>query len=170
MKIESTLIKELFASIKYFTEAISETINLGEDGFTDAVKDLTAEIDKAIDTFDVMNMQELTKVDIDKKYEYLQHYEKYAYDLANANEKKIYKAKLYLHIKKVIRDEIKAEVLASVSNENLMSYIEVETIHNSSFLHAFNSNEFFTSTLLVLQDVVDEIKKQREKAPQQKLF
>lgn len=170
MKIDVSIVKEFLENIVHLNNCIADTIKNGDDGFEDSAIEITQEIKNHIDTFNALNLTALTKINEDTRHEYLKHYEKYAYDPTNANEKKMYKAKLYLHIKKHIRDNVSAEVLSSISNDDLSNYIEVEAIHNSQFSAAFNSNEFFMSTILVLEDVVNEIKEERLKNPQQKLF
>lgn len=171
MKIESEKVRELLLSIKYFTEGINETLNLGDDGLEDAIRVFTKEIDGTITTFEVMNLQELNNVDEDKRYDYLKHYEQFSNEhISLADEKKMYKAHLYLYVKKFIRDEIKASDLAAIENDYIVGYLSNNIVENSKFQKQANSDLYFWSTQNVLQDIANELIEERKKAPQQTLF
>jgi hypothetical protein len=118
-----------------------------------------------------MNLQELKKIDEDRRHEYLKHYEKYANQpIGNSDEKKMYKAHLYLYVKKIIRDEVKAVDLAAIENDYLAGYLDNNIVQHSRFASQANSDNFFWPTLHVLQDIANELIEQRKKAPQQTLF
>ena len=84
-------------------------------------------------------------------------------------EKKIFKATLYLHVKKRIRDKIKPEDLAQVPSDNLENYIEGSTIDFGSALENQINNKFLQSSMIVFRNIADEIREERKKSPQQKL-
>ena len=174
MKVESKPICDFFEQLKYFVDQINETIRSGDDGFQECVYDQTSEIKKALDSFAILN---LTPVTVKEKteLEYLKFYNKNAsvYEIKSfaADENvKIYKAELYLFIKRALR-EMKGNDLAQVPNNELYNWIETYTIFNGSIYEKLvGSNEWYRPSLNVVNDIVNEIIDQRKKAPQQLLF
>lgn len=173
MKVESEGIVTFFKSIKYLIEGICETVQIGDDGFQESVQLQKEDLIKQIDSFEMLHLTPVTKL-AKSKLAYMQWYEEVynphqADNTVSANIN-LYKSKLYLHIKKQIREKICAEELAQVPIVGLANFIEEQTILNTHYEKLIYSKEWYHSSLQVLLDVAAEIESERNKAPQIKMF
>ena len=176
-KIDQSEVTKFLNEIKYLVSGIKETIAMGDEGFIENVSMQCDEIKKQIETFQVISLSTPVRNDQKKKYDYLEFYENDCtkMDALTENgltedaEKKIFKATLYLHVKKRIRDKIKPEDLAQVPSDNLENYIEGSTIDFGSALENQINNKFLQSSMIVFRNIADEIREERKKSTQQKL-
>ena len=176
-KIDQSDVTKFLNEIKYLVVGIKETMAMGDEGFIENVSIQCDEIKKQIETFQVITLTVPVRNDPKKKYDYLEYYENdyTKMDVLTENgltdeaEKKIFKATLYLHVKKRIRDKIKPEDLAQVPNDRLELELEGATIDFGSPLEKQINDKFLQSAMLVFKNIADEIREERKKAPQQKL-
>ena len=174
-KVEASLVNELFSNMKYMLEGINETIKSGDDGFQYSVDSLIEDMEKAMNSFTILNLTAVTKVEKTKlsylkfKDDFIKRKESEDNIQTNSSENlKLYKAELYFHIKKQLRSQ--GQNLIEVSSDELFNFIELTTIIGSKFEKFANAKEWCCSTNYVIMDVVHEIVDQRKKAPQQRIF
>jgi hypothetical protein len=175
MKVESEKISSFLDIINYLVNDVYETVRMGDDGMKDCVKNQVDDIAKKIEEFKVI---ELTTITI-KKSKDPYYVEKFAYlidnkpDIMEHNETErrcVYKAQLYGHIKKNLR-EMSAEKIAAITNDQLAFFLETECIDEKSrFIKMILSNDFYYSSQEVFTDIANELIEERTKNPQSKLF
>jgi hypothetical protein len=176
-KIEQSEVTKFLNDIKYLVSGIQETILMGEDDFTENVSIQCEEIKKHIETFQVISLSVPVRNEPKRKYDYLEFYENQDSHIGMLTEngltieaeKKIFKATLYLHVKKRIKEKVSAEDLAQVPNDRLELELECATIDFGSPLEKQINDKFLQSAMLVFKNIADEIREERKKAPQQKL-
>lgn len=174
-KIEISLVNDLFKNFKLMLEGINETVKCGDDGFQFSVKDQIEDIEKAMNSFTILNLTAVTKVEKTKlsylkfKDDFIKRKESEDNIQTNSSENsQLYKADLYIHIKRKLREQ--GQNLTDTSNDKLFNFVEFITIIDSKYEKLAASNEWFYSTHHVIMDVVNEIIEQRKKAPQQRIF
>ena len=168
MKIEAATIIEFLDQVKALVEDINLTIRMGDDGFEETVNDQVTNISKAIEVFKLKELTPVTAIDpASKKYgrTYDELHEK---DNRSVGENiELYKSELYFAVKRVITDNAG---IADCPNDQLMNFIEAAIPDNSKFNKLIYTDQFFYSSMKVIQEIADEIIELRKKAPQQKLF
>ena len=172
-KIECSEVTKFLNDIKYMVSGIKEIIQIGDEGFLDNIANECESIKSQIETFQVVTLSIPVRVEPKKRYDYLEFYESdYTTEngLSKSDEIKIFKATLYLHVKKYIRDKIQAGDLALVPNERLEAELEAASIEFGSNLEKQINGKFFNSAMQVFQDIANEIREQRKLNPQQKMF
>jgi hypothetical protein len=173
MKIEPKTISDFLKEVKYMVEQIVYTVKLGDDGFKDSILEQQVELNKAIDTFILLNLTKVTeKKTLPQYVRYWDEHdsEDYQKSYTSSENVMLYKGSLYRHIKKELSN-ISSHILAAVPNLELNNWIETYTIFNGSkFEKMVVSNEWFQASINVVADIVSEIVEARLKAPQQELF
>ena len=131
-KIDQSEVTKFLNDIKYLVSGIQETILMGEDDFTENVSIQCDDIKKQIETFQVITLSVPVRNEPKRKYDYLEFYENKDSQIGMLTEngltieaeKKIFKATLYLHVKKRIKEKVSAEDLAQVPSHQLENFIE----------------------------------------------
>jgi len=176
-KIDLSEVTKFLNEMKYLVSGIQETILMGDEGFTESISIQCDEIKKQIETFQVITLSVPVRNEPKRKYDYLEFYENQHEQvgmvtengLTNEAERKIFKATLYLHVKKRIRDKISADDLAQVPNDRLELELEGATIDFGSNLEHQINKKFLHSAMEVFKNIADEIREERKKTPQTKL-
>ncbi len=171
MKVQAKIISAFLDELKHQVLGITDTIRSGDDGFESSCIWQVEYIRKAIDLFRIKTLTPVTPISKDSERKYL-HIARIARNkppeeiLINDNIA-IYKSDLYFFIKKRL-PEIKN--LSEIKNDHLLVTIEGSIIFGSRHERDVYSNEWFSTSMAVLDDIVREIIQYREEHPQLALF
>jgi len=172
-KIENTEVTKFLNEIKYMVSGIGEIIQAGDDGYLESIVTHCESIKSQIEKFQVVNLSNPYKFEGKNRPDYVDFVESdYANEkgFSKSDEIKIFKATLYQHVKKHIKEKIQAEDLAQVPNERLEVELEAACIDFGSNLEKQINGKFFHSAMQVFNDIANEIREHKKLNPQQKLF
>ena len=176
MKVQSEVVLKFIQSLRYQVLGIRDTVKSGDDGFEDTC---VYQVEEILKTMDVFTLESLTPVSESQPTKRAKSYLKKAEDIlirrgngeepTGGNEATIlFQERLYHFIKWEWLASVK---VSDITNKDLYTQIEIFLAESKTFYaKAIYSNEWFYTSMGVIQDVVDEIVEQREKAPQQTLF
>ena len=168
MKIQAEIVISFLDQIKALVEDINLTVRMGDDGFEESVSYQVDNVSKAIEVFKLQQLTQVTPIEsAAKRYNriYEQLSEKQDKDISESRQ--LYKSELYFAMKRLVKADAN---IAEIPELELCNYIESLVPDNSNYKKLIYSNEFFQSSINVIQEVADEITEQRRKAPQTKLF
>lgn len=168
MKVQAEIIVEFLDQVKVLVEDINLTMPMGDDGFEETVNYQVSNICKAIEIFKLEQLTPVTAIDpAHKKYGRIYEQLSEKEDHTPREVIALYKSELYFAIKRVIGENTS---IADCTNDQLSNFIESIIPDNSKYKKLIYSNQFYYSSMAVLQEVTEEIIEQRKKAPQTKLF
>jgi len=168
MKVQAQTVIEFLDQVKALVEDINYTIRCGDDGFEETVKDQVSNVSKAIEVFKLQQLTPVTPIEqVAKKYSKIYDELSDKEDRDVIESRHLYKAELYFALKRLVNAD---QSISEVSERDLCNYIESLVPDNSNYKKLIYSNEFWQSSINVIQEVTDEIIIQRNGAPQMKMF
>ena len=168
MKIQAEIVVEFLDKVKALVEDINYTIRHGDDGFEEAVRDQVETVSKVIEIFKLEQLTPVTPIEPSEKrygriYDNLSDRE----DITASESIQLYKSELYFAVTRLIKA---STTISECPNNDLCNYIESLIPSNSKYNKLIYSDQFFRTSINVIQEVADEIIEQRRKAPQKTLF
>lgn len=168
MKVEAHTVVEFMDKLKALIDGISETVRSGDDGFEENIHEQVESINTAIDTFKLERLTPVTKFPPRHlKYEAILDSLDKKEDKTAAEAIQLYCANFYFTLKRLMHDN---PATSEMKNLDLFNYIESLVPESSVYHKLMYSQEFYFTSMRVIQELVDDITEQRARAPQQQLF
>lgn len=177
MKVEAHTVGEFMDKLKALIDVISETVRSGDDGFEENIHEQVESINTAIDTFKLERLTPVTKFPPRHlKYEAILESLDKKEDKTASEAIQLYCANFYFTLKRLVDDKLSEYgslsqlTYSEVKNLDLFNHIESLVPESSVYHKLMYSQEFYFTSMRVIQELVDDITEQRARAPQQQLF
>jgi hypothetical protein len=168
MKIQGDVVIQFLKDLRFQAQGIIDTVRSGDDGFEESCKSQIADMLKAMDIFRVEKLTPLTplKKPTGKAYQIGLPMVDDQHGFSISDNVAIYKHRLYNYLKRRLQELD----LLNIPTNHLDVHIEETLLCGSPYEKDAYSKEWFYSSQAVLNDLVQEIKSEREKTPQLALF
>jgi len=168
MKVAVALVVDLLKNLRLQAQGITDTIRSGDDGFEYSCMEQIKDMLHAMDVFRVENLTPISKPDKNpvKAYQEPLPDDLDAHGFSLLENKLLYKHQLYHHLKQRLGELD----LLNIPTSKLALHIEASLLYSSPYGKAAWSKQWFYATQHVLDDLAEEIKTERERAPQLVLF
>ena len=168
MKIQAEVVVQFLRDLRLQAQGLIDTIRSGDDGFEMSCQSQIADMLHAMDIFRVEKLTLLTPLQEMPVKAYQRGLPRGddQHGFSVSENEAIYKYRLYTYLKRRL---VELDLL-NIPTHALSLHIEAALLCGSPYEKDAYSNEWFYCSQAVLNDLAEEIKFEREKAPQLALF